>query len=421
MQTTLPAALLETTVGREADQILRDCVHCGFCNATCPTYQLTGDELDGPRGRIYQIKHVLEGGKPSSLTQTHLDRCLTCLACETTCPSGVRYGHLLEIGRARVDDRVRRPWRQEALRRIVRFVLPYPRRIAPLLRAGRVLRPILPARMQKLLPAQHRAPPIRMATRSRNMIILDGCVQSAIAPQINDAAVRVLDALGIGTVTGGSAGCCGAISLHLGATDEARRFMRRNIDAWWPHIEAGAEAIVITASGCATVVRDYGRLLHEEPLYAARAARVTELTRDIGEIVAAEDLSALRTVPEMPDRIAFHSPCTLQHGLRLKGLVEETLVRLGFQLTTVPDPHLCCGSAGTYSLLQPKLARRLREHKLRALESGQPALIATANIGCLNYMAGQAQVPVRHWIELIEPAHREHRVPPGRQATPAES
>jgi glycolate oxidase iron-sulfur subunit len=403
MQTSLPQALLATGAGRQADEILRNCVHCGFCNATCPTYQLTGDELDGPRGRIYLIKQVLEGNAPTGKTQLHLDRCLTCRACETTCPSGVDYHRLLDIGRELVEQAVPRTLPARFIRRALRLILPWPARFTPLLRIGQLLRPVLPAALKQHIPVykkDKRLPPERQHARS--MLLLSGCVQPALAPQINAATIRVLDALGIRTVSKTNDGCCGALSHHLGAMEEARDFMRRNIDAWWPAIEQGAEAIVITASGCAPMIKDYGQLLATDPAYGDKATRVSELARDISEVIAGETLSDIFTGPADKLKIAFHSPCSLQHAQRINGTVEQILEKAGYELTAVADSHLCCGSAGTYSILQPGMSATLRDNKLTALQVDRPDMIATANIGCLTHMASHADVPVRHWIECLD-------------------
>ena len=400
MQTAIDEKIGATPEGREAEAILRNCVHCGFCNATCPTYQLLGDELDGPRGRIYLIKQVLEGQPVSRETQVHLDRCLTCLACETTCPSGVKYSHLLDVGRQLVAERVVRPWLERVKRGVLRAVLPQPRRFASLLKLGRTLRPLLPAALrEQILPAQP-SPHWPAARHNRKMLVLDGCVQPGLAPHINAATARVLDHLGISLIAAKGAGCCGAVSHHLGAAHAAQDDMRRNIDAWWPHVEAGAEAIVLTASGCGTTVKEYAHHLRFDPAYAAKAARITELARDIGEVLAAEDLSRLRIA--QPTRVAFHAPCSLQHGQQLGGVVEGILTASGYSLTAVADAHLCCGSAGTYSLLQPVLSQQLLGNKVQALQAGEPELIATANIGCLTHLASRATVPAVHWIELLE-------------------
>ncbi|MHB8472273.1 MAG: glycolate oxidase subunit GlcF [Gammaproteobacteria bacterium] len=401
MQTALSETFRASAAGQTADSILRSCVHCGFCNATCPTYQLLGDELDGPRGRIYLIKQVLEGAAPTATTRLHLDRCLTCRACETTCPSGVRYGELLDIGRAQVERRSERSAPEKILRWLLRQVLPYPARFTPLLRIGQAVRPLLPARLGAFIPAKHSDTAWPQSASTRQMILLDGCVQGALAPDINAAAARVLDRLGIRAVRVPQAGCCGALSHHLNATEEAHGHMRRQIDALWPLIDEDCEAIISTASGCGVHIKEYGRLLGDDPRYAQKAARIAALCRDISEVLADEDMSLLAPRPQAPRRIAFQAPCTLQHGQRLNGVVEGLLTRAGFELTPVADAHLCCGSAGTYSILQGKLARRLRANKLAALETPGPALIATANIGCLTHLQAAASVPVKHWIELL--------------------
>lgn len=410
MQTNLLQELRETPAGIEADRILRACVHCGFCTATCPTYQLLGDELDGPRGRIYQIKNLLEGETPTRSAQQHLDRCLTCLNCETTCPSGVDYHRLVDIGRQYVEERVRRPPAERLLRWGLRQVVPYPRRFGPLLRLGRALRPLLPRPLQDKLPAAGSQPVAAgrlpcQGSAARRVILLNNCVEPGLTPGVQAAAARVLAGLGIELIQPGG-GCCGAVSLHLAAAGEARGFMRRNIDAWWPAIAAGAEAILITASGCGAMVKDYGHLLRDDPFYAEKAARVSALARDFSELVSAADLARLPSPFDrgLPRRIAFHAPCSLQHGQKLPGRVEALLRGLGFELVPVADGHLCCGSAGTYAILQPALSRTLRDGRLEALEQQKPALIATANVGCQTHLASGAGVPVWHWIELLDPA-----------------
>ena len=408
MQTQLADFISNTAEGREADAILRSCVHCGFCTATCPTYQLLGDEDDGPRGRIYLIKQVLEGQQATRKTQLHLDRCLTCRACETTCPSGVDYHLLLDTGRDMVERSVQRSLGDRLVRRTLRMLLPWPTRFAPLLRMGQFVRPLLPRALKQHVPARqdsNRTAPTRQ--HARIMLLLDGCVQPSLAPQINRATVRVLDALGISALSEINSGCCGAVSYHLNASDEARAFMRSNIDAWWPAIEKGAEAIIVTASGCAPMVKDYGRLLAADSAYADKAKRVGELARDISEIITAEFNREAFAETGSDTRIAFHSPCTLQHGQRITGKVENILTRLGFHLTAVSNSHLCCGSAGTYSILEPALSSALRDNKLATLQAGEPDMIATANIGCLMHMAARANVPVKHWIELLEALIRE--------------
>lgn len=402
METHLADFIKGTPQGEEAERILRACTHCGFCTATCPTYQLLGDELDGPRGRIYLIKQGLEGRAVTETTRLHLDRCLTCRACETTCPSGVRYGRLAEIGREVVEARVSRSLPERITRRLLRAVLPYPSRFGPLLRAGQTLRPLLPPRLRRQVPQRRESGSRPPARHARRALILEGCVQPAIAPDINAATARVLDRLGISTVTAGGAGCCGAVSYHLTAHDEGLDFMRRNIDAWWPHVESGAEAIVVTASACAAMVKEYGELLARDPDYAEKAARISGLARDLVEVLGTADPTRLRDGIDVSRRVAFHSPCTLQHAEKLGGVVEGLLGRIGFSLTSVPDAHLCCGSAGTYSLLQPKLSARLLHNKVKALQSGAPEVIATANIGCLAHLQREARTPVTHWIRLLD-------------------
>ena len=399
MQTHLADFIRNTVEGREADAILRKCVHCGFCTATCPTYQLLGDELDGPRGRIYLMKQVLEGATPTSATQLHLDRCLSCRNCETTCPSGVQYGRLLDIGRAIVEQQVERTGVEKLKRKLLRLVIPHRNRFGPLLKVGQLFRPLLPKPLKQATPAARAAGVWPQADKhDRQMLVLNGCVQPAIAPDINSATARVLDQLGIG-LTAANDGCCGALSHHLSAHDEALGFVRQNIDAWWPYIEQGVEAIVITASGCGVMVKDYGYLLRHDTDYAKKAATVSDLTKDISEVLYTEDLSKLKT--KSNKKVAFQAPCSLQHGLKLSGRVENILARLGFSLTTVPDTHLCCGSAGTYSILNPVISNQLKKRKLEALCSDQPDIIATANIGCLTHLESEATVSVVHWINLV--------------------
>ena len=403
MQTRLSSEFIDTPEGREADSILRACVHCGFCTATCPTYQLLGNELDGPRGRIYLIKQMLEGEPVSDKTRLHLDRCLTCRACETTCPSGVRYARLADIGREIAEQKVPRGGLDGLGRLLLRKLIPYPRRFAPLLRAGQWLRPLLPRALRNKVPAVQQPGAWPSQAHARRMLVLAGCVQSVGTPATNAACARVLDRLGISLVEAGGAGCCGAVSHHLSASQEARAFMRRNIDAWWPHIEQGAEAIVITASGCGALVKEYGDLLQHDADYADKARRVSAMTKDISEVLDAGNLPQGRP-PAGQHKVAFHSPCTLQHAQQLQGVVEPLLERAGYRLTEVADAHLCCGSAGTYSILQPALSKQLLGRKLEALQGDAPDIIATANIGCQLHLAGASRVPVRHWIELLDEA-----------------
>ncbi|MFM9914104.1 MAG: glycolate oxidase subunit GlcF [Methylophilaceae bacterium] len=399
MQTQLSSEFINTTQGLEADAILRKCVHCGFCNATCPTYQVKGDELDGPRGRIYLIKQMLEGAPSGSATHTHLDRCLTCRNCETTCPSGVEYGELLEIGREIAEITIRRPLHQRLVRWLLYRGLTQPKLFSAVLKAARWLKPVLPRMLQDKIPVHQQAQPWPATQHPRQMLILEGCVQPQLAPNINATAARVLDKLGISLIRAEKAGCCGALPQHLSVPEYAKKLIMQNIDAWWPHIEAGVEAIVMTASGCGVQVKDYGRLLKDDGVYAAKAARVAALTKDIAEILLHEDLLNISSAPR---KIAFHPPCTLQHGQKLPGLVEGILLKLGHQLTKVEDAHLCCGSAGTYSILQSKVANELRANKLVALNAGEPELIATANIGCMCHLQSAAGKRVMHWLELLE-------------------
>lgn len=399
MQTHLRDDIRDTAEGQTADRILRNCVHCGFCLATCPTYRLLGDELDSPRGRIYLIKSVLEGEPVTRETQLHLDRCLTCRACETTCPSGVEYGRLLEIGRGAVEQQTDRPWVERLQRSILMRVLPHRSRFTVLLRLGQFLRPLLPAMLKGQIPAYRKAGALPIRQHSRWVILFQGCVQPALAPGINAAAARVLDRMAIGCERAAGEACCGALNLHLGDNESAREFARHNIDAWWPLIEAGAEAIMVTASGCGVMVKDYEALLKDDPVYAGKARQVAALARDPAEYLASLDPTGL---PRVEKRVAFQSPCTLQHGQKLAGVTENLLARIGFQLTPVADAHQCCGSAGTYSILQSGLARGVRDKKLAALEQGSPELILTANIGCLLHLQQATDTPVKHWIEAVD-------------------
>lgn len=413
MQTNLAPEYRSTPEGQEAEAILRKCVHCGFCTATCPTYQTLGDELDGPRGRIYLIKQVLEGQTPTRATQEHLDRCLTCRNCESTCPSGVQYGHLVDIGRKVVDEKVQRPLGERLKRWALKEGVPSPL-FAPAMKLGQAVRPLLPEALKAKVPpkTEHGAWPTR--EHARKVLLLAGCVQPSMLPNINYATARVLDAVGIQTVIADKAGCCGAVKFHLNDQDSALDQMRTNIDAWWPAVEAGqVEAIVSNASGCGAMVKDYAHALRNDSAYASKAQRVSALARDLSELLPA-------LLPELADKLvgrakvpqqamAYHPPCTLQHAQKLKGVVEANLGKLGFQLRTArTESHLCCGSAGTYSILQSDISKQLRTRKLDALdeafEGGAPAAILSANIGCITHLQAGTQVPVRHWVEVLDEA-----------------
>ena len=403
MQTNLADWIKDTPRGREADAVLRKCVHCGFCLATCPTYVLLGDELDSPRGRIYLMKQMLEGAPVTERTQLHLDRCLTCRACETTCPSGVEYGKLVDIGRDLVERRVARPPGSRLKRWLLSRTLPHRGLFGAALALGRLAKPLLPRSLARNIPPARPAGEWPEPRHARRMVVLGGCVQPSMAPSINAATARVLDRLGISLVEARGAGCCGGVTYHLNYQDDALAFVKANIDAWWPHVQGGAEAIVITASGCGTMVADYGHLLAGDPAYREKAARISELCRDVSGIVDAErDKLAALVKDRGGAKLAFHAPCSLQHGLKIRGVVEAILREAGFTLTPVADAHLCCGSAGTYSILQPELSQRLLADKVRNLEAGAPQLVATANIGCLAHIQSGTATPVRHWIEVLD-------------------
>ena len=418
MQTRLAPEYEGTADGIAAEAILRKCVHCGFCTATCPTYQLLGDELDGPRGRIYLMKQVLEGAVPTRKTQLHLDRCLTCRNCETTCPSGVDYGHLVDIGRKLVDAKVPRPVGEQALRWMLKEGLPSPL-FAPAMRLGQALRPMLPQTLHAKVPERHAAGRWPQRRHDRKMLMLAGCVQPAMMPNINSATARVLDVAGIETVLAPAAGCCGALKFHLNDQEGGIAAMRANIDAWWPYIDAakgaGVEAIVMNASGCGVTVKEYGHILRGDPQYADKAARISAMTVDLSELLP--DLVPQLRARLDPQRvaaaqgagpIAYHPPCTLQHGQQLRYGVEQHLGALGLRLRVAAvESHLCCGSAGTYSVLQPDLARQLRDRKLGHLSQMEPGLIVSANIGCITHLQSGTTTPVRHWIELLDQALAE--------------
>ena len=400
MQTFLDNDFRDTPEGREADRILRSCVHCGFCNATCPTYQLLGDERDGPRGRIYLIKEMLENNTASRETQLHLDRCLTCRACETTCPSGVEYNRLLEIGRSYAEKKVERPLFERVQREALLHVIPDPGKLRPLLKLAGMARPLLPNAQGNSIPdaasGSERWPE---NSHSRKVLLLQGCAQSVVAPRINLAAARLLDRLGIQALP--ADGCCGALSHHLVKEQSTLTTIRKNIDRWWPAFEAGAEALLLTASGCAPTVMDYGRLLQHDAGYAGKAEKLASISQDISSYMEQQNLEQFASKLPEDTLVAYHSPCTLQHGLKRAGKVEALLTRLGLRLTTVTDSHLCCGSAGSYSILQKHLSQQLLKKKLATLEKENPAVIATANIGCMMHLQSATSLPVKHWVELL--------------------
>jgi len=414
MQTELAPEFQGTAEGQEAEAILRKCVHCGFCTATCPTYQLLGDELDGPRGRIYLIKQVLEGETPTRKTQMHLDRCLTCRNCESTCPSGVQYGHLVDIGRKIVDEKVPRPVGEKALRWALKEGLPSPL-FAPAMKAGQLVRGLLPASLKAKVPAPQNAGAWPTREHARKVLMLAGCVQPAMMPNINTATARVLDAVGIQTVIAPKAGCCGAVKFHLNDQEGGKAEMRANIDAWWPLVEQGVESIVMNASGCGVTVKEYGHILKDDTMYAAKAERISALTRDLSELLPdllPELAHKLAGRVQKPDTLfAYHPPCTLQHGQKLRGGVEMHLNQLGFKLRAArTDAHLCCGSAGTYSVLNPELSYQLRDRKLGVLGEAfgdqPPDMILSANIGCITHLQSGTGTPVRHWVEVLDEALR---------------
>ncbi|HUG59506.1 MAG TPA: glycolate oxidase subunit GlcF [Candidimonas sp.] len=406
MQTNLASWVRDTDEGQDADEILRRCVHCGFCLATCPTYQILGDERDSPRGRIYLMKQVLEGVEPTQATQEHLDRCLTCRNCETTCPSGVEYGALVDIGRNLVDQKVQRPLSQRFTRTLLRRAL-NSSLFGPAMKLGRLVRPILPQVLKNKIPQARAvgALPANGARHPRQVLMLAGCVQPAMMPTIDAATIRVLDALGIGTQVVPGAGCCGAINFHLDAQEAALEQMRINIDAWLPLIDSGkVEAIIMNASGCGAMVKEYAHHLRHDADYVAKALRLVDKVRDVAEIVAPHALELKALMKTAPAPVAFHPPCTLQHWQGLRGVSERMLVDLGFTLNPFVESHLCCGSAGTYSVTQPELSQALRDRKLDAIQAAQPDCIVSSNIGCITHLQSGTTTPVRHWIEVVDVA-----------------
>ena len=407
MHTELHKDLVNNPGALDAKGIIEACVHCGFCTATCPTYQHFNDERDGPRGRIYLIKQLLETNEVTEKTQRHLDRCLTCRSCETTCPSGVRYGHLVDIGKGMVEERVKRGKLDDASRWLLRKMLPYPKRFGAFLKLGQTFKPFMIGPLKALgekVPAKQTHSPWPSTSHPRRMLALAGCAQSVATPNTNQATARVLDKLGITLVEEPQAGCCGAVDYHLGAHDDGLNAMRKNIDAWWPAVEAGAEALVMTASGCGVMVEEYGDLFTNDPVYAEKAKRISELTKDISQIIAQEDLTQLKLDESKLQsmKTAVHCPCTLQHGMKLPDNVETILKQLGIPLAKTQEKHMCCGSAGTYSVLQGKTAKQLLNKKLKALMVDNPAQIVTSNVGCQLHIGTKSTVPVKHWIELLD-------------------
>jgi glycolate oxidase iron-sulfur subunit len=407
METHLADWLAGTADGEAAQDILRKCVHCGFCTATCPTYQLTGDELDGPRGRIYLIKQVIEGAAPTASTQYHLDRCLTCRNCESTCPSGVQYGHLVDIGRKLVDEKVPRTTGQQAVRTVLRETLTRRSVFDPAMAVGKLVRPLLPKALQAKIPANKAKGAWPTRNHSRKVLMLNGCVQPAMMPNIDVATARVLDKLGIQAMVEKSSGCCGAIRQHSNDHEGALADIKKNIDAWWPLIAAGQiEAIVMNASGCGAMVQDYGYLLRNDPAYADKAKTVSALNKDMAVFLKpfTEQLQQLlsQSKASANTHAAFHPPCTLQHGQQVKGVTEALLRALGVALSPVNESHLCCGSAGTYSVLQPDMAYALRDRKLANLQADEPDEILSSNIGCLTHLGSGTTKPVRHWLEWLD-------------------
>lgn len=388
---------------QEAERIVRKCVHCGFCNATCPTYQLLGHESDGPRGRIYLITQLLEGQPANEQTSAHLDRCLLCRACETTCPSGVSYGRLLETGRHMLEEQQPRTGLDSVKRKLMTAVIPSKTLMQTGVRLSSPIRPLLPASLSSQLPLPGKNLFRPATSHPRKMLLLEGCAQSCLTPETNAATARVLDRVGIQLIPENKQGCCGAVRLHTSERDRGLKDIRHRIDTWWPSVEAGIEGIISTASGCGVTVKDYGELLKDEPQYAEKAAQISGMTVDICEVLSIE-LTKSSPPPKLQRniKVAFHSPCTLQHGQKITGRIEALLGQFGITLVTVDDSHLCCGSAGTYSILQPDLSARLKADKMEKLQAHSPDFIATANVGCQLHLRKGSNKPVLHWVELLD-------------------
>ncbi len=406
MQTQISDNYKKTQLGQLANNILRSCVHCGFCNATCPTYQLLGNELDGPRGRIYLIKQILEGKQATEKTKQHLDNCLNCLNCETTCPSGVQYHHLLEIGQALLVDEVKLPWKKKLLRQMILNVMPYPKRFGFFVSLGVSINALLPKPLATLLPKDHKQTLFfEPEKQSRQMLLLHGCVHKTISPDVHVKTRQLLNKLGIELLDEQDPGCCGALTHHLQAEPQTIDFMKKNIDSWFESVQQGVEAIISNASGCGLMVKDYPRLvekhLGKESPYYEKAIAISERTLDVSQVLAKEDISVLN-IAEKYKKIAYHPPCSLQHGQQLPEIVEKILKSLGAKLSPVKDKNLCCGSAGSYSLLNPKISHQLRDNELENLEKDEADVIATANIGCLHHLQTASTTPVIHWLQLID-------------------
>ena len=411
MQTDLSPQLINHPEGIEAQKLLANCVHCGFCTATCPTYQILGDELDGPRGRIYLIKQMAEGKQATEKTRLHLDRCLTCRNCESTCPSGVQYGHLLDIGRKWAEEQTPpRPIKERAVRWLLKETLTRSEIFDPAMKIGRAIKPLLPSSLQKKIPTSYfdqDSTLIKTSSFATKMLFLEGCVQPGMLPNINQATRRVFQALNIELIAAPKAGCCGALRHHLNDHDAAKNEIRKNIDAWIPIIaQEKISAIVMNASGCGVMVKDYAYLLKDDPHYALPAQTISSLTKDISEIVPQylpDLLNAVGTNNHLG--LTYHPPCTLQHGQQIKGKVEDLLTQIGVKVNLCEDSHICCGSAGTYSILQESLSNQLRENKLgkllEACHENQSKFIVSGNVGCITHLQND-NIPVTHWIEIID-------------------
>ncbi len=405
MKTNIINDFLQTHEGSEANKILRSCVHCGFCNATCPTYQLLGDELDGPRGRIYLIKQALEGKTPTRQTQLHLDRCLTCRNCESTCPSGVQYSQLLNIGRKVINEKVSRSASQKSLHYILRKTFLNNFVFSSLIKTGQLFRPLLPASIKRSIPEKQNLTHFNKTSHVRKILLVPGCVQSSLKPNIDIAAKVVFNKLNIECIEIPAAGCCGSLSHHLNAENEAIRIIKKNIDSWWPLVEKKSiEAICMTASGCGVAIKEYEQLLADDKNYASKAKAISALYKDPAEIVSQElreNKNELLSTAKQNKNIAFHPPCTLQHGMKLNNLIEPILSQCGYTVHSFKDKHLCCGSAGTYSITQKSLSQQLLANKLDHIDKVDADMIVTANIGCQLHLQNGTATPVKHWLELF--------------------